>query len=453
MTLPPVLTGLRFKSVAIDSRQAQPGDLFVALPGEHTDGHQYVEAALECGAVAALVRKDWAATQGSALGARQHVATRLIAVDDPLQTLQALSARHRAGFDLPVIGITGSVGKTSAKELVAAVLRQRLVTLANVKSFNNEIGVPLTLLRLEIEHQAAVLEMGTYGPGEITSLCALARPQYAIVTNVGPSHLERMKTLDTVALAKSELPAALPADGLAVLNGDDPRVRRMREVTPARVLLYGLDASNDIWADEIEVGGLAGLVFTAHLAGEQRRLQAPLLGRHNVYTALSAIAIARELGLDWEAIEAGLHDSSAQARLVARPGIQGAILLDDTYNASPVSCQAALDLLASLPGRRIAVFGDMAELGDEEEVGHRTVGHATAGMVDILVVVGAKARWIGEAAKEGAQAPEVLFAGSNAQAVELLRDLIGKGDYVLVKGARIAATEEIVVALSAVRVD
>lgn len=434
--LPEALLQTNWSGVAIDSRVVQPGDLFVALPGEHTDGHQYVADALRRGAAAALVRRDWAAPSPA-----------IIPVDDPLRVLQTLAARRRRCFDLPVIGITGSVGKTSAKELVAAVLSQRLVTLASVKSFNNELGVPLTLLRLRPEHRAIVLEMGAYGPGDIAFLCRLARPQYGIELNVGASHLERMRTYETVAAAKAELVEALPPDGLAILNGDDPRVRAMRDQTRARTLLFGRDANNDLWADQIESRGLDGIAFTAHMDGEQRRLDLPLPGRHNVYNALAAIAVARELQFPWETIAAGLRAATARSRLVVREGRNGSTLLDDSYNAAPVSCQAALDLLAELPGRRIAVFGAMAELGPEEIPGHRAVGRAAAGTVDLLVVVGPKARYIGEAALETRDAPEVVFTHDNDAASAFLRDRLRPGDYVLVKGARVAATEAIVQAL------
>jgi UDP-N-acetylmuramoyl-tripeptide--D-alanyl-D-alanine ligase len=442
LTLPPVLEGLAFGDVAIDSREVHPGDLFVALPGERTDGHQYVGAALKHGACAALVRRDWEPDADSALAPEK-----LIRVDEPLQTLQTLAAHHRARFELPVIGITGSVGKTSTKELVAAVLRQKYATLANVKSFNNEIGVPLTLLRLRTEHQAAVMELGTYGPGEIALLCALACPAIGIVTNVGPSHLERMGTFDTVARAKSELPAALPSDGVALLNGDDPRVRAMQQITDARTVFYGMDQGNDLRADAITSRGLAGLSFILSSEGEQRQIELPLPGRHNVYTALAAIGTARALGMDWDLIQAGLNDATAQARLIRRQAFNGATVLDDTYNASPASCRAALDLLSELPGRHIAVFGDMAELGPLEVEGHRAVGSAAAPLVDLLIVVGGKARLIGEAALEAQDRPEVLFASSNAEASALLRNCLRPDDVVLIKGARVAATEEIVAAL------
>lgn len=455
LTLPPVLLKGRWNSVVIDSREVLPGDLFVALPGENADGHRFVADALARGAAGALVRRNWAQAEAAAITTAVVIEHQdlipsspvLIAVADPLATLQAWAAHHRACYELPVIGITGSVGKTSTKELLAAVLAQHLTTLANVKSFNNEIGVPLTLLKLRPEHQAAVLEIGTYGPGEIAALCKLARPGLGIVTNVGPSHLERMGTVETVARAKRELVEELPPDGLALLNGDDPRVRQMRDATAARVLLFGIGQENDLRAGEIDTLGLDGVAFTAYMEGEQRRLHTSLLGRHSVYTALAAVGVARELGVPWPAIEAGLHEGKARVRIVVRQAANGVTVLDDTYNASPVSCQAALDLLAEMSGRRIAVFGDMAELGPEEVPGHRAVGRAAAGVVDMLVVVGAKARWIGEAALEAERPPEVLFAASNAEAVERLRERLLPGDYVLVKGARVATTEKIVAAL------
>lgn len=455
-SLPAVLLGARFRAVAIDSRAVEPGDLFVALPGEHTDGHRFVGMALERGARAAIVRQEWARTAELPAGvtvvdldATGLSAPAVVPVADPLETLQALAAHHRTQVDVSVIGITGSVGKTSTKQLVAAVLAQHLHTLSSVKSFNNEIGVPLTLLRLEPAHQAAVIEMGTYGVGEIAMLCRIARPQIGIVTNVGVSHLERMRTREVVARAKRELVEALPPHGVAILNGDDHRVRAMRDHTPGRVVTYGFAPSNDVWADDIETHGLSGLSFTLHGEGEDRRLRVPLIGQHNVYTALAAIIVARELGVPWSAIERGLNDPDAQPRLVVRAGRNGATLLDDSYNASPTSCAAALAVLDEMPGRRIAVFGDMAELGPEEEEGHRAVGVAAAPVVDLLVVVGQKARMIGHATEAAKERPiEVLYVDTNDQASALLRERIGTNDYVLVKGARVAATEQIVAALA-----
>jgi UDP-N-acetylmuramoyl-tripeptide--D-alanyl-D-alanine ligase len=346
-----------------------------------------------------------------------------------------------------IVGITGSVGKTSTKEATAAVLRQHLRTLYSGKSYNNEIGVPLTLLRLEPHHETAVIEMGTYGPGEIALLCELAQPKYAIVTNVGVSHLDRMKTQEVIAQAKGELVESLPADGVAILNYDDMRVRAMAKRTAARSLFYGLDQRANLWADAIESHGLDGVSFTVHYQGAEHRLTVSLLGRHAVYITLPAIAVGLELGLSWEQIRLGLCDSGVQSRMVVVRGVNGATILDDSYNAAPASCKAALEVLRTVPGRRTAVFGDMAELGPVEESGHREVGEAAVGVVDRLVVVGNKARWIGEGALSKRDAPEVIFARTNPEVIDLLRPSLTSQDVLLVKGARVARTEEIVDAL------
>jgi UDP-N-acetylmuramoyl-tripeptide--D-alanyl-D-alanine ligase len=455
--LPSLHVQRSFANAVIDSRLVDAGDLFVALPGERVDGHQFVGEALRRGAFGVLVRRDWAADHAHTLNQAVAIVADsdslalvqpnqpiVFAVADPLATLQQLSAFHRQRMAVDVIGITGSVGKTSTKEVTAAVMRQHFNTLYSGKSYNNEIGVPLTLLRLEPQHQVAVIEMGTYGPGEIALLCELARPKYAIVTNVGVSHLERMKTPDTVAIAKREIVESLPPDGVAILNIDDQRVQMMAERTRARPFFYGRDPQADLWVDNVESHGLQGIAFTAHYGDETHRFQTPLLGRHAVYIALPAIAVGLLRGMSWDQIAAGLCDAGVQSRIVVVPGVHGSTILDDTYNASPASCRAALDLLAQLPGRRTAVFGDMAELGPIEESGHREVGQAAAAVVDRLVVVGNKARWIGEAAQEGPRAPEVVFTRSNAEAVDLLRPVLGADDVILVKGARVAQTEEIV---------
>jgi len=452
-----------FAGVAIDSRQAQPGDLFVALPGEHRDGHDFIAAALRQGCRGALAQAErvprqvlddpavavheWTGQQWRHIVPARATAV-LVLVPEPLAGLQRLAGRWRERFSPAVVGITGSVGKSSAKELIAAVLSQRLATLKSAKSYNNELGLPLTLLGLRPEHQAVVLEMGTYGPGEITLLAQVARPQIGVVTNVSHSHLERMGSLEAIARAKSELPAALPADGLAVLNGDEALIRAMATVTPAAVLFYGQGAGCDLRAVDVQSRGLEGISFTAQVGGESRPLRCALAGRHSVYTALAALAVGRHLGLSWDEIQAGLLDDRARLRLVRVPARGGATLLDDTYNASPASCRAALDLLAELPGRRIAVLGDMLELGAYEAEGHRLVGQWAAGVVRELYVVGPRARLIGEAATAAGLPPSrVYFAPDPQAAVDLLQGRLKPRDVVLVKGSRAMEMDRIVAAL------
>lgn len=459
--IPPALRQIGFSEVVIDSRAATPGSLFVALPGEHVDGHAFVADAAKRGARAALVRRSQAAElaldrpialvePGSGAGLADATADTLllITVEDSLAALQRLAAYHRGLFAPTVIGITGSVGKTSTKEVAAAVLGRRYRTLKNPRSYNNEATLPIALLQLAAHHDVAVLEMGTFGPGEITLLAQIARPAIGIVTNVGPSHLERMGSLDVIAQAKSELVQALPTDGYAILNADDARVRAMAEVTRARPFFYGLDPAADLWADEIESRGLDGISFRAHYGGDSVALKLPLLGRHSVHTALAAAALGLLLGLGWDAIIEGLRDERAQLRLLAVPGARGATLIDDTYNASPPSSLAALNLLAELDGRRIVVLGDMLELGSYEEEGHRLVGRRVAEVADLLIVVGRRAAWIAdEAAAVGLPRERIIRAGSNEDVIALLHERLEPRTYVLVKGSRGAAMEGIVAAL------
>jgi UDP-N-acetylmuramoyl-tripeptide--D-alanyl-D-alanine ligase len=449
--------------VIIDSRQAVPGSLFVALPGEHVDGHDYVVDAFDQGAVAALVHrtpdaecwtlditqksdiKDQIANASSQLPKPLRLCLR---VDDSLKGLQKLAGYWRAKFDPRVVGITGSVGKSTTKELTWAVLRQSFNTLRSPGNLNNEIGLPLTVLRLDDSFEQVVLEMGMYDLGEISELCAIALPHVGVVTNIGPTHLERLGTIERIAQAKAELVQALPGDGVAILNQDDPYVRPMARKTQARVFTYGLTSEADLWASDIESEGLEGIRFVLHFHNEAIHAKVPLLGRHSVHTALRAAAVGLVEGMPWQEIMTGLQDSSVQLHLVSAPGINGSTLLDDTYNASPVSTIAALNLLDDLAGRKIAVLGDMAELGDQEEEGHRRVGCRAADTVDILITVGPRAHLIaGEAGACGLSPEAITEVETNSQAIAHLRQITQRGDIVLVKGSRSMAMEEIVAAL------
>jgi UDP-N-acetylmuramoyl-tripeptide--D-alanyl-D-alanine ligase len=452
----------RISQVVIDSRQATPGSLFVALPGEHVDGHDYVADAFRRGAIAALVHRPPGiecraldVSQVSNLpypeGTLSQISLSLpvcIQVADSLKGLQQLATYWRARFNPRVVGITGSVGKSSTKELTWAILRQRFKTLKNPGNLNNEIGLPLTLLDLDDSYERVVLEMGMYNLGEISELCAIAAPHVGVVTNVGPTHLERLGSIEHIAQAKAELVQALPPDGVAILNQDDPFVRRMAQQTRARVFTYGLTPEADLWASNVVSEGLEGIRFVLHYQGEAIYAKVPLLGRHSAHTALRATAVALIEEMTWQEIMAGLQDSAIQLRLVSVPGINGSTLLDDTYNASPMSTIAALNLLDDLSGRRIAVLGDMAELGDQEEEGHRRVGCRAADTVDLLITVGPRAHMIADEARDCGLAPEaVTEVETNDQAIEHLRQMVQPGDIVLVKGSRSMAMEEIVAVL------
>jgi UDP-N-acetylmuramoyl-tripeptide--D-alanyl-D-alanine ligase len=374
-------------------------------------------------------------------------------VSDALVALQQASARWRSRFDVRTVGITGSIGKTTTKDLVALVLAQRYGVLKSEGNYNNEIGLPLTLLRLNSTHQCAVLEMGTYGPGEILLLAKLAQPQVGIVTNVGPVHLERMGTIERIVQAKAELPHALPPDGVAILNGDDDRVRGMADETRARVFTYGFGCECDLWADKVETHGLEGVHLDFHYrrsGGQQETVEAhiPLVGRHSVYTALRATAAGLVEGLTWDEILRGLR-SGEQVRLSIVPGLNGSTLLDDTYNSSPESAVAALEALEDLAGRRIAVLGDMLELGTQETAGHYRVGRRAVGVVSLLVTVGERGNLIGQSALEsGMSSEQVVRVADNDKAISYLRGQVRAGDVVLVKGSRGMSMECIVQALA-----
>ena len=450
----PIRAAQPIHAIVIDSRQAQAGDLFIALKGERTDGHNFVRAAFARGAVAALIEQDappecdTVDLRPGAPAVTEVSLPACLRVTNVLKALQDLSGWWRAKFRVRVIGITGSVGKTSTKELVWAVLSRRFRTLRSEGNLNNEIGVPLTLLQLEPGYQRVALEMGMYARGEIARLCELARPSVGVVTNIGPVHLERLGSLEAIAAAKAELIEALPQDGVAILNYDEPLVRDMAPKSKARVMTYGLDDRADLWADEIESEGIEGISFEMHYRGEGLHVHVPLLGRHSVHTALRAAAVGLAEGMMWDDIIAGLQDHQAQIRLVAVPGPQGSTILDDTYNASPASMFAALNLLAELGGRKIAVLGDMLELGSYEEEGHRLVARRAMDVADILICVGSLGRIIGEEALSLGMDPErVCLSPNNQEAIECLQKSIQPGDYILIKGSRGMQMEEIVITL------
>jgi len=291
--------------------------------------------------------------------------------------------------------------------------------------------------------------MAMYDVGEIALLSRIARPEFGVVTNVGPTHLERLGSIERIAQAKAELVQALPEQGLALLNGDDPRVRAMASLTPARqVIFYGLGQGNDLWADNVQTHALEGLSLSLHWQGQALPVTLPAVGRHSVYRVLAAAGVGVGAGMSWEQIIAGLQDPSAQVRLLTVPGIRGTTILDDTYNASPASTTAALDLLADLAGRKVAVLGGMLELGSFEEEGHRLVGRRAAETVSLLVTVGKLGRLIAaEALAHGLSASNVYPVEDNDAAVQVLRDILVKGDVVLVKGSRGIAMENIVTQL------
>jgi len=457
------LTGFRperanqvITEAVIDSRKVIPGSMFVALPGERVDGHDFVESAFQRGASLALIQRELSQPvdvldlrgdikpQGPSLPETPYC----LLVPDALQALQRIAYFWRRKLNLRVVGITGSVGKSTTKELVAEVLEQRYSTLKNLGNLNNEIGLPISLLMLSEGHQVAVLEMGFYVPGEIAMLCDMALPQVGVITNVGTVHAERAGSQEAIARGKAELVESLPADGVAILNYDDPWVREMASKTRAKVFFYGLDPRADLWADEVTGLGLEGIRFRLHYGNETLHVRVPLIGRHSVHTALRAAAVGLAEGLTWEEIIRGLRSGHSQLRLVAVRSENGALLLDDTYNASPESTLAALNLLDELDGRKIAVLGDMLELGPYEVRGHEMVGVRAAEVVDELVTVGELGRIIAVSArKSGLPESAITLLATTQEAIRHLEPHLQKEDVVLVKGSRGMRMDRIVAAL------
>ncbi|GAB4469793.1 MAG: UDP-N-acetylmuramoyl-tripeptide--D-alanyl-D-alanine ligase [Anaerolineales bacterium] len=440
----------------VDSRLVIPGALFIALPGERQDGHDFVQDAFQRGAQIAFIQRpvetQFPILDLQTLSLQQPIPTLpfCLLVPDSLKALQDTARFWRRKLNVKVVGITGSVGKSTTKELIAEVLGRSYSTLKSPGNLNNEIGLPLTILHLSESHQRAVLEMGFYVPGEIAFLCDIALPQIGVVTNVGTVHAERAGSQEVIAQGKSELVQALPPapEGVAILNIDDPFVRGMASKTQARVFFYGLDAQADLWADEIQSHGLEGISFRVHYHNEILYLRVPLLGRHSVHTALRAIAVGLVDGLSWQEIVHGLQSTPIQLRLAVVRTQQGALILDDSYNAAPESSLAALNLLEDLDGRKIAVLGDMLELGIYEMHGHEIVGRRAAEVADLLITVGERGKIIAASARRAGMKSEQIHEVQEAmQAIPLLEKELHEGDVVLVKGSHGMRMDRIVSAL------
>jgi UDP-N-acetylmuramoyl-tripeptide--D-alanyl-D-alanine ligase len=420
-----------FSGVSTDTRSIAGGELFVALRGEHFDGHDFLDEARKRGAVAAMVSR------------RVEMGLPLLLVDDTRLGLGKLASLWRSGCPAAMVAVTGSNGKTTAKEMVAAILRQRGPVLATVGNLNNDIGVPLTLLRLRDEHQFAVVEMGANHPGEIDYLTRMARPDVALITNAAAAHLAGFGDIQGVARAKGEIFAGLSEDGVAVINHDDAMASIWRKLAShVRVVTFGLSEGADVGADwHANSNGSRMCLRTP--AGELE-LQLPLPGRHNVMNALAATAAALSVGAEMDHVRSGLESlQPVRGRLQFRAGAGGFRILDDTYNANPGSLQAALDVLASCGGEKWLVLGDMGELGGDSAWLHEEAGRqARLAGVDRLYTLGFYGRYAVPAFGEGAQ-----HFSDWQELVATLRHDLGANCTLLVKGSRAMQMERIVDAL------
>lgn len=426
-----------FEGAFTDSRKPVPGGLFIALRGENFDASDFVAQAVEGGAAGVLVPTD-----ALAKARAQAKGVALLTAPDTGRALGALAAAWRRRLPaLKAVCITGSTGKTSTKELIAEVLAIAGPTLKTEGNFNNEVGVPLTLLRLREEHRYAAIECGMNHLGEIARLAQWADPDVAIVTNIGPVHLEGCGSLDGVAHAKGELFHALRDGGVAVANADDPRVMAQAKLSRRKLVTFGASYGSDVRLLSAHHGG-PGLRVELQLGGERRMLELKLIGTHNGHNAASAAAVGVALGIDPESILRGLANATTPGRRMRPVQLpDGALLIDDCYNANPSSTKAALLTLTHLvkgKGRAIAVLGDMLELGPTELDLHRDVGRFAAGAgLSLLVCFGSRARALGEGAEEaGLPAKHIEYTDDPAEAVRLVQSRVRPEDVVLVKGSR-----------------
>jgi UDP-N-acetylmuramoyl-tripeptide--D-alanyl-D-alanine ligase len=413
---------------SIDSRSLQPGELFFAFRGERLDGHDFVEAALVQGAVGAVVRKDQLA--------RYPSKAKLLATDDPLLALQHLAAAVRRLWGRPLIAVTGSAGKTTTKEAIAHVLATRHRLLKSQGNLNNQFGMPLQLLKLQPEHELAVIEMGMSHAGEIAELARLAQPDCGVVTLVAPVHLEFFDSIASIARAKYELIESLPADGIAVLNADDEYVSQFSRDFHGRVVTFGVHKPADVSARHVESRGPQGSAFDIIIDGSQEHATLPLLGEHNIYNVLAAVAVGSQYGIPLRDAAESLATLSAGDKRGEILSYAGATIINDCYNSNPKALDSMVRSLAQMPAqRRIVVAGEMLELGPAAEAMHRESGrHITSCGIDVLLGV----RGLAKAMVEGASAAGMRaeFVERPEDAGEWLRREIKAGDVVLLKASR-----------------
>jgi len=436
------------RSVSTDTRSLEAEALFVALSGPNFNGNLFVRAAVERGAAGFLLSADDEELAPLLRDLPADVA--LLRHPDPRRALSDLAAWHRSRFDIPVVGITGSCGKTTTKNILVELLSGERTVLGSPNSFNNDIGVPHTLFLADADTEVLVVEMGTNSPGEIAALCRTARPTGAILTNIGASHLEGLRSLDGVAAEKSELVACLSGEGFCVLNEDCPWTPRLRALTTARVLTFSVDGAGDLNATDVwfHAGGT-----TFRLEG--REVTFPLLGLHNVQNVLAALAACRGLGIGLDDVLPRVSALSGGHRRLERKTFGGLTVLDDTYNANPDSAKASVRVLAGIHGhrRRALVLGDMLELGDLAAELHHGVGlDAAQNGLDLLLLVGELTRATAAGALEGGlDASRIVHYATLNEALVQIPALLDDGDLVLIKGSRRMGLERLVGALEAAR--
>lgn len=424
-------------SITTDSRQVMAGCLFVPIKGERVDGHSFIREVMEKGALCTLSEKELPEADFP-----------YIQVESSLKAVKDIAEFYLQRLQIPVVGITGSVGKTSTKEMIAAVLGQRFDVLKTQGNFNNELGLPLTVFRLRENHEIAVLEMGISDFGEMSRLAKVARPDTCVITNIGCCHLENLIDRDGVFRAKTEMFEYVQKNGHVVLNGDDDKLIQVKETGGIRPVFFGLHQENEIYADCIIPKGLKGISCRIHVGKEYFDTLIPIPGEHMVYNALAGTAVGRIYGLSLDEIRVGIESlQSLSGRLHIIEANQMTVI-DDCYNANPMSMKASLEILKDALGRSVAILGDMGELGENENRLHAEIGTAAAELgIDILVCVGRLSRHMAEAAREKAGKTHVIYFEKREELLDNLGKIVQKGDTVLVKASRFMQFETVVEAL------
>lgn len=432
--------------VVIDSRQVESGYLFVAIPGEKVDGHKFIPDVFAKGAAAVLSEQQLEDPAGP-----------YILVESTTKALRDLAEYYRKSLDIKVVGITGSVGKTSTKEMIASVLSEKYKVLKTEGNYNNEIGLPLTIFKIRAEHEVAVLEMGISEFGEMHRLATMANPDICVITNIGLCHLENLKTRDGILKAKTESFAHLKKDGIAILNGDDDKLSTIRQVGDKEPVFYGMeekmeyreDAKKSVYATGVENLGLYGMQARIHTPEGERDVRIPIPGEHNVYNALAATAVGLSLGLSLDQISSGILKAKTIGGRTNLLNTGSMTVIDDCYNANPVSMKASIDVLATAEGRKIAVLGDMGELGENEKKLHYEVGEYLATKeIDVLFCAGELSEEIAKAAQKESKTCEVYYFKTRDALLEQLLPFLKKGDTVLVKASHFMEYPKIVKALT-----
>lgn len=428
-----------FGGVTTDTRKVEEGMLFVALKGEKFDGHDFIAEAAKKGAIGAIVNKDYDVSR------LEDVEIDILAVNDTLKAYQDLAKLWRSKFSIPVIGITGSNGKTTTKDLTAAVLSGKWNVLKTQANFNNEIGLPMTLLQLNKLYDVAVVEMGMRGLGQIKLLTDIAKPTIGVITNVGETHMELLGSIENIAKAKSEMAQAIEIDGKVVLNADDEHVAKMHEVTKARPIYFGINHAADVKAFNVKTVGEGKTEFDAFIGENMAHFTLNMLGIHNVYNCLAALAVGYACGLTIEEMQKGLASFKPTAMRFEYKKVGDFNVINDAYNASPMSTKAALSNLAKVTdGRKILVMGDMFELGSVEVKAHEDIAvQAKEAGVSIIVTRGTLTQNTARKARE-IGIPEVYECANHEEAVATLKKVLQKDDTVLFKGSHGMHMEKII---------